>query len=361
MSKNLYVPSAIIKLFTEFANLKDVTPDIRGLASWGKRIDISNKKVQSVEVRKNGEHYPFNPRYLSMRFKEAEESLNVKMLSLDSDKLDSIAEECGYDNITDFLIRKGYIDEDTEGVIPSKNLDRLWKRNPPHPSEWLDKYILGARIVPALVAISSIPITLLLLASQYQMPSNLSLIFILILFSALAYSIAAWNSENGKNYEKKYFHSSKGMGFPTTYLMLYSYNSNYVESQKIEYRQNISAYFNINFLSEEQEKKNINRTKDLLNQAGIKVKNNVNSNKIRSANIKYGLIRNLIPATLVASILSFLCLLIGILLSQTQILICFSIMAPIFIIAHIQLRFGNSFKNAAEAFAIYLLDEFLSR
>ncbi|SMD36061.1 hypothetical protein SAMN04488029_2691 [Reichenbachiella faecimaris] len=361
---DISVPTnSIIPLLHKLAAKERLTTDKSGVSEVGRRISGKSKSGIKVFLEDaDGVEFPFvsNERYLYNLYDNTEKETR-EVRKVEKEYIDSIAKHLSYHDIASYLVKEGYIDPETSQPIKSKSIDLLIERNPPHPNEWIDKYILGARFVPSLISLSSIPILFsILVLDKYDIP-NFSVWMVLIVFITVAYAISGWLSMRGKEFEKKYFFSTSQKGFPTGYLMLYSHNSKYSENQKREYREKVIAYFGLHLKSKKEEGENEAEALQLLHESGTKVKDNVKSNIIRSSNIRYGLIRNLVPSTILAAVISIVELGVGVILKDQLISISSGVLILIFSFSYFQLRFGNTLKQAAEAYAIYLLDEFLSR
>lgn len=363
--KDISVPTrAIIPLLQKFAvkELGKEKANKSDVSELGRRISGKGKKDGDQVLMNDGNEFPFsgNNRYLENLYGLTEKD-DREVRNVDQEYINSISRHLGYIDIQDYLIKEKYVDPETNVQIQPKSIDQLLSRNPPYPNEWIDKYILGARFIPSLVALICLPTTFVILTLDKKDIPNIILLVILLIYISIAYVISGWNSIKGKEYQEKYFFTKGKNGLPTVYLMLYNEESKYSNNQKLEYREKVKAYFGLDLKSKKEESEDIISAIQLLNEAGIKVKDAVKSNIIRSSNIRYGLIRNLVPATLLGSVLSILSLGIGLFLNDQLTLITFSILAIILFMVHLQLRYGKTLRQAAEAYATYLLDEFLSR
>ncbi|MDN5201262.1 hypothetical protein QQ008_07815 [Fulvivirgaceae bacterium BMA10] len=348
MKRRTIPVKAFKQILEEFIEIKKINPpNSKGLKHWGDK----REKLQNGDI--------LEAKFLSNWYSKLEKLQPSDIVTFYEEKLIGVFQDLNYSGVDDFL-KKNRFSDDTGNLLPIKDLKALRSLNPPHPNEWIDKYTLSARFIPSIIALSNIPIFLSILSISKEVIPNFIVLIVLGLFVTVANGISGWISTKGKTFQDKYFSLDK-LGLPTSYLMLFDFDSKYSENQKVEYRDKVKAFFDLCLKSKPEEIEDKFGAVQLLSEAGIKVKDNVKSNIIRSCNIRYGQIRNLIPATIIGAIISLLCVLIGIVLNDMLIVITSAIMAIALISWHLHLRYGKSLRIAAETYATYLINEFLSR
>ncbi|MBL3656673.1 hypothetical protein [Fulvivirga sediminis] len=274
------------------------------------------------------------------------------------ENIDAIAKSAGYDDMKDFLSKHNlYASSDPFEVKLSNKL--LTDFNPKESSEWLDKYMLGARFLPALLGL--IPLVIWIYFSALKDTQETPTLYVIGLFIcvALAWGLSAWLATLGKKWEKKIFFAEGQKGFPTAYMMLYGATSKYSEDQKIKYRDKLIRYFDIEMPTKLEEQENEALAVQKLNQASYQLKNVVKSVVIRSALIRYGFLRNLIPSAWLAIILSLPALAYAWWHADILLLSILSIYA--FAAACYCMFYEDSVRKSSEAYGRYLIDEFMSR
>lgn len=339
---------AFQQILDDFIRKKKINPpDAKGLRQWCEKEELENDEV-------------LGEKYLSNWFSNLKKKEPSDSVGLYEEKIIGVVKELGYVDLRDFLDQNGYVDDSGE-LLPVKNLETLRQSNPPHTNEWLDKYIISARLVPGLISL--LPLILLFVIRIFEQNeiSNFLLTVFGFLFLSILYLLSNLIAALGRNFERKYFEMRGLKILPTAYLMSCLHESCFTERQKSEYRKKVLSYFQLCLLSNEQEKKNKIEALQLLAEAGEKVKNTVKKDTIRSANIQYGLFRNLVPSTLIGLVFSMSCVIYSIGNSSPTVLTIFIMLSVMLLISHLILRFGNQVRNMGETFATYLLNEFLSR
>ena len=357
-----YHKKQINLLIVEFAKLKKIAPPYKeGLAKWGREnLDKDKLDGGNFTKMKNGKSFPFSHRYLDARFEESKNLEESNMISLDSKIIDAIAIECDYNDYNDFLSKKGCDNPVVKDVVQSKNLKSLKNSNTQGSNRFLDRYDIEVLYIPAILGLIPIIIWVLLLVDLEKNISNF-IVFVSVILLIVAVIISSYLfSFFGKEYQKFYFRS-KTKGYPTSYLMLYGYDSKYSEQEKNKYREELFAYFKIIFPKKEEELKDEKRALNVLRIAEERLRNNIRNSKITNSLIRHNLFRNLVPATFFGIITSMCFLVIEIWQVNLKGIITFSLVLLLFFISHLYLRYGQPFLKTAESYANYLLDEFLSR
>ncbi|MBL6447067.1 hypothetical protein JMN32_12160 [Fulvivirga sp. 29W222] len=343
MADNGYPVEACLELLKELAYKHNYGPDGPGLYKLGKDCEIG----VPAEYLKNS-YYEFS-NLLKTNPKATK--------SFKNNYFDVIAREVGCSDLKDFVSRKGYSVPQPTEYQASHHV--LYQRNPPEAAEWIDKYVLGARVLPALLGV--MPLMILIYALLIDRNERSSSIYIigLLICVALAWGLSGWLATQGKRWEKRLFFSEGRKGFATAYMMLFSIRSKYSDNQKVQYRQKITRYFGIEFPSKEDELEDDKLALQKLHRAVFTLKNVVKSVVIRSALIRYGFLRNLIPAALLAAVLCAP----GLLYAWWQADLLFVILLGLYAFASIYyyLFHEKAVRRASEAYARYLIDEFLSR
>lgn len=347
MTKDGYYAEALVKLIDEVVKKNGLIPCQKGVAKYGKSKEGT---------------WIIGDRYLEERYRNYQDGLKENpslIVSPRKDYFDVIAKEAGFKNLEDFLTKNGFPTKKIESPSRLESKDHLSKGNPPHANEWIDKYIVGARIMPAFLGVFPLFITLFFVAVENKDWSNSTLAFAFFIGLGLTLGLAGWLSIFGKRWESKLFFHDGKKGFPTTYMMLFSTPGRYSEARKVAYRQKISAYFGIPFPSKEEELANEREAIQKLNEAGVRVKNTVKSVVIRSALTRYGFQRNLVPASLLATVLAIPCMALGIWKNNVPLMGAMALCLAAG--AYYSLRYPKWLKAASEAYARYLIDDFLSR
>jgi hypothetical protein len=106
--------------------------------------------------------------------------------------------------------------------------------------------------------------------------------------------------EISKYFERKYFTGDEAIGFPTTYLMMYS-NSMLSDSYKDTYRKLILKRFDIELLNKKDEGANIDEARKRLDEATGLVREELKDGYlVLKHNIWFGSLRNLIGGTIIS-------------------------------------------------------------
>ena len=348
MAKEGYYAEALVKLIDEAVAKNGFTPGkIRGV-------------IQFEKGKKGG--WIFGERYLENQYRKLQEGLEKDPLHIvnpQKEFFDAVAKEAWYKDLEDFLVRNSYPAKKIEPTPRFENKDHLSKGNPTHKEEWIDKYIVGARILPAFLGIFPLLVTLFFIVIEGNGWPGSTWAFMVFIGFGLTLALSGWLSIFGKRWESKIFFRDGKKGFPTTYMMLFSTKGRYTEERKVEYRKKVSAYFGITFPSKEEELANEIRAIQKLDEAGVRVKNAVKSVVIRSALTRYGFQRNLVPASLLAMGLAVPCMAYGI--WKNNVPLAGTMVVCLVAGGYYYLRQSKWVKVASEAYARYLIDDFLSR
>lgn len=279
--------------------------------------------------------------------------------------IETMARFLGYSSFSDFETKNA---DQIDALMKASNLkiepgdlNILHNRNPPHKNYWIDRYKLEARVIPAFFGLFPLVLLLGTLAVQSSEINNLMIVLVTIVFALISFQLTGWISTQGKKVQDKVFMGEGKKGFPTSHSMLYAFKGDFDLDQKQKYRDANTAFFGIVFPSLEEEQLDDSAAISKLNQAAYSVKNNVKSNIIFSSNIRYGKIRNSIPASLMGTIWSLVGLVTGIILNDMWLIILLSFSLASYILIYIRLRSYKGLKEAANLYSKYLLEEFLSR
>ena len=350
MAKEKYPVKVVFKLLTEVAqryNKEEFTREI-------------SKKLMKKYGLDVGEDYFYND-YTVLKYKNLDiavvrpkENLDVLAKEVDCENFDHYLSKIGYQ-----FAEKGKTKESIFLKTEESNSEFLLKRNPPHTKEWLDKYTFGAQIMPAFLGVFPLLITLVLVMSDYKPEAGNYFIFGIVIGFGLVIALSGWLAIAGKRWESKIFFSNGKKGFPTTYLMLFSMKNKFSEAQKQEYRDKVATYFGIHFPTKAEEETDESTAIQKLHQAGVKINKTIKSTVIRSAQIRYGFHRNLIPASIMAMVMAIPGAIYGVWRGNLPLIGCmvWCMAAGLYY----YLLHGKWVKMASEAYARYLIDEFLSR
>lgn len=345
MADHGYSAEACLELLKELAIKYEYEPTGPGLHRLGKQGII------------NG----VSEKYLNNIFLKCKNALDSDLfatVNFNQDNLDSIAKKAGYENFHAYLNEKGY-GIPNKAVDPQLSHQVLYQRNPPESAEWLDKYVLGARVLPAFLGVMPIVILVyFMLLQQSQISAAVYLTGIIICF-LLAWGLSGWLATRGKHWENRLFFGNGNKGFATAYFMLYHEPSKYSLEQKQLYRSKVTRYFNIDFPKKEDEQEDDTLALQRLHRAAFTIKNVVKSVVIRSALIRYGFLRNLIPSAILASVLCLPGLVYAWWKADLILMILLGLYA--FGAIYYYLFHERAVRRASEAYARYLIDEFLSR
>ncbi|MGD1840078.1 MAG: hypothetical protein ACFB0B_04165 [Thermonemataceae bacterium] len=348
MAKKRYPAIALIKLMEEAAEAKGYPPTKKGVTQYSKELD--NNADKEAE---------FEDRYVYSRYLDYEKLMTENaFVSPRKDFFDFIAKEAGYEDLHQYLEEHHYEIREGKDIPDFRKLSTLRQQNPPAPLEWIDQYIVGARILPTFLGVLPLFITLFFVKADHKDTSYL-LTFGLIICFGLVVGLAGWVAILGKWWEYKLFFSEGKPGFPTTYLMLFAWRSKFSTAEKQAYREKVTTYFGISFPLQAQETKNKTEAIQKLREAGMKVRNAVKTVVIRSALIRYGLLRNLVPASLLALFFAVVGFAYGLWQYNFLLMICMMGLSPFYLIYYV--KHAKWVVLASEAYARYLINEFLSR
>lgn len=353
-----YNSHAILLIIKECTQKSKVNLDPSGISKTYE--DIKEFAAEREGLSVGADDYLYKIYRLALNASEKRVDIGMKYSNLLT-----ICQYVGYKSYKYFLEKNSIdINEAETSVhreITTRKIEILQRGNHNNENEWLDKYVLGARIIPALFGLIPLVLTLSILVFQSTDITNTAIILVAILFITLGYGLSGWLSTMGKQTEAKFFHSHSKRGFPTSYLMLFSYKSEYSTEVKQKYRDEITAFFGIEFPAQEEEKKNEKSTLQKLHEATFKIKNNVKTKIIRSSNIRYGKIRNSIPSSLMGLSLSLAGLVTGVFVSDLLAIIVLSISFVFYLLTYLYLKTYKSLESASRLYAKYLIEEFLSR
>ncbi len=359
MKNTDYNSHALLLLIEECTKKSNVQLDLAGITKTYENIKEFAEKNDNQNVAELDEYLY---KIYRQAFIASEKGVGIGMKY---SNLLTVCKYAGYKDFKDFLEKKSIeINEAETSVnkeITRQKIEILQRGNPNNENEWFDKYVIGARVVPALFGLIPLALTLSLIVLQSTEITNTVIILVTILFIALGYGLSGWLSTLSKKTEDKVFHSKGKRGFPTSYLMLFAYKSEYSTEVKQKYRDGISAFFGIEFPTQEEEKRNELFALQKLHEATFKVKNNVRNKIIRSSNIRYGKIRNSIPSSLMGVFLSLVGFLIGVIMVNQLMMLLLGVCFGFYLITYLYLNTYKSLLSASKLYAKYLLEEFLSR
>ena len=350
MAKEKYPVGIILKLLLEVAERYNVE-------GFTRQISENLKTKYNLKVTKDyfyNNYTDLKNRSLDSTIGRSKENLDVLAKEVDCENFDQYLSKIGYQ-----VAEKGKTKESIFLKTEESNSEFLLKRNPPHTKEWLDKYTFGAQIMPAFLGVFPLLTTLALVMPDYKPEADNYFIFGIVIGFGLAIALSGWLAMVGKRWESKIFFSNGKKGFPTTYLMLFSMKNKFSEAQKQEYRDKVATYFGILFPTKAEEESDETEAIQKLHQAGVKINKTIKSTVIRAAQIRYGFHRNLIPASIMAMVMAIPGAIYGVWRGNLPLIGCmvWCMAAGLYY----YLLHGKWVKMASEAYARYLIDEFLSR
>ncbi|GAA0191862.1 hypothetical protein GCM10009122_54490 [Fulvivirga kasyanovii] len=348
MAEEGYPARLLLDLLKDLALNYEYQPTASGLRQFGDEHFKGSTTVKGA--------------YLKNRFYDCEKALKSNgenaTLNVRDEYFDAIAVKAGYKDLLDYLKAKGYKTQN-KPVGGHLNHQVLYQRNPPESAEWLDKYVLGARVLPAFLGVT--PVVILVYFMLLQQPQTSVAVYLtgIVICFLLAWGLSGWLATRGKYWENRLFFGDGNKGFATAYFMLYHEPSKYSIEQKQLYRSKVARYFNIDFPKKEDEQEDDTLALQRLHRAAFTIKNVVKSVVIRSALIRYGFLRNLIPSAILAAVLC----LPGLVYAWWQADLILMILLGLYAFASIYyyLFHEKAVRRASEAYARYLIDEFLSR
>lgn len=328
---------------------------------------ISPDFIGDERLKVNNELFPFNNRkvnkWLYNTYGCIEEDIKLEKTSrpVQINFLESILKYLSYRDLDDFLKKNGFGTSENPEIVKKIDVAYIESKNEKYSSSYYDfLYKMGARFLPSAIALFCLPVfSYTLIFDNHEQYQSISFL-IPVVYILLVIAQHGWIATLGKKYEENFF--QKRNGFPSEYLMLYSHESDYTDEDKDDYRKRIESCFdNLRLKGKQEELEDVKSALRLLRKAYLKIKIPVKGVTIISANTKYGQTRNLIPATLILCALSFLTSISGLLMNS---FLTYTIQIGIFLLAiswHLYLRKGDLLKRTAEAYATYLINEFLGR
>jgi len=307
-------------------------------------------------------------KYFGNKYHELKAKDPDQIVSAQEAPFNALAHVTGYKNFKNYLIQKGYplppkntaaataTKQTDKNNQPDKNkLQALQQYNTVNPAQSGKKYYWQTQVIPALVAFAPLFISIGIL---YQTSSKI-LAFLTLGWAATGLLMAKVIAGMGKSIEKKMLEKNGIMQYPTITKMIYTAKGTFRDDQKEEYRKKINALFHIQFPNKHEEAENPAQATICLNSAISKLKEYVKTNKIEAAHLRYMQYRNLLPALCMAFIFSLLGSLPHLLGGQSEALyLQLGLLAGTIILFFITTK---NITTASEAFAQYLIEEFLRR
>jgi preprotein translocase subunit SecF len=227
--------------------------------------------------------------------------------------------------------------------------------------KYVNKYVLLARYVPGLITLAPLSLIYFFLTKEngdYNLVDYFKSLTFVVGVSGifiLTFFISMVVKELGYYLEKKYFKSQ--LGFPSTYLMLYSDNSLPTQTKDL-YGRKIYADFSLTRLNLVQEANNKQEALKVLNQATRLLSTRYQQNEqVKDANIAYGFSRNLSGGLFIAIPSAIIGIAIALYMQYKPLLLWSAICATIYIllaIFHKVWIINNSEKYAEKLFAVYM-------
>lgn len=223
-------------------------------------------------------------------------------------------------------------------------------------------YTLTARIMPAFLCSLSVILLMYFLVkitevkqfADYMAAIKIGGVSVYLIF---LYFFAHIIRATSKYYENKYFVNDKG--FPTTYFMAYS-DSKYSKEYKSRFREKLKQVFNWELLDEENERANYTEAKKRLDEATRLIIPYVgDGNLVKSYNIWYGFVRNLIGGLVYSLLFCAMNVWIGQLLIKEALLIYLScVLFSVYLLLYIFRE--TILRQYAENYADKLIAEFMN-
>ncbi len=350
MAKKGFPAKALLQLMNELAKKSGYSQDRSGVAALQRSKDFKEKG--SI----------IGDRYLENRYGEYDKKVDqdpAARVACKEDYFDIVAQMTGYGDLRDFLIKNNHEDKKQEILKPKKNTEHLSKGNPPQHNEYIDKYVLEARLLPSFLGFFPLLVFIFFAEFADHEVSESELWAVKILCLGLVVGFSGWIATTGKKYDGKTFFGTGKKGFPTAYMMLYASYGKYTEEEKREYREKVRDYFGLEFQTKEEEAMDESVAIQQLSKAASRVNKTVKSVVIRSAIAKYGFHRNLVPASKLA--LTFATAAIGFSFwkAHWSMLLFQSLLFAAFLLYYLSYR--RWIIKSSEDYARYLIDEFLSR
>jgi hypothetical protein len=226
----------------------------------------------------------------------------------------------------------------------------------------MNKYLILARYIPALITLMPISLMYFFLTkeqSDYSLGEYLrSFTFIMGLSGSFVFTffMSMVVRELGYYLEKKYFKYK--LGFPSTYLMLYS-DAKLPYQLKNLYGRKIYLDFSLTRLNEIEEAGNQPEAIRILSQASRMLSTRYQNNEqVKDANIAYGFSRNVSGGLLISIPTAVLGICFGIYLHQQALAFWSAFCVAIYILVaifHKSWIRNNSEKYAEKLFSVYLV------
>lgn len=226
-----------------------------------------------------------------------------------------------------------------------------------------NRYIFFARYLPGLITLAPAALLYFILTSHYTaytLPAYFtSTIFIAGISGTfvLTFFVSMTAREFGTYLECKYF--KKKLGFPTSYLMLYSNGSMPVQV-KDQYGNSIKRDFGLNRLDATEELASQVDALQILNHASRLLSTKYQQHEqVKDANISYGFCRNMCGGLFISIPLAIVGIIVGLWLKMTVLVFWSSTI--FFILALVALLHKKWMTTNAEKYAEKLLSVYLSQ
>jgi len=227
--------------------------------------------------------------------------------------------------------------------------------------KYLNKYIILARYIPGLITL--VPLSLIYFfitkqESEYSLSDYLkSFTFVVGLSGSfvLTFFMSMVVRELGYYLEKKYF--KRKMGFPSTYLMLYSDTKLPIQMKNL-YGRKIYSDFSLTRLNEIEEANNPPEALRTLSQASRMVSTRFQQHEqVKDANVAYGFCRNVSGGVFISIPSALVGVCIGLYIHLQPLVVWSAVCAGIYLliaIFHKSWITNNSEKYAEKLFSVYL-------
>jgi len=342
--KRKFDPYLVKRLFEEIAENEGKTcgsSDSKDLA-----INISE------EVKGLSEDYaPIGPLYIYNGVAFCENAIKGgKEVGFSESHLNSIAYYLGFEGIDEYLGNQDQVE------TPAKNKKPGFTVRPPYYTPKLNTYFIQARFIPGMFI--SIPILFLSkeLKDLMNIPIEYGLAILVVIFGLSGIIGGQISSIISKVFQNQLF--TKKKGFPSAYFMLYAHPK-YPNDVKDQYRYKVSELFGLKLLTQSEEKDQpieaINRLK-LSTEGLVSV---VNSQKLFAANLRYGLARNMLGASLITLPLALAGFILGYLNNNSIQMLGLGLWGGFSLI--LLLFWRPLLRSSAESYAQQLLFEFMNR
>lgn len=227
----------------------------------------------------------------------------------------------------------------------------------------LNRYVFFARYLPGLITLTPAALLYFILTSHYTaytLPAYLtSTTFIAGISGAfvLTFFVSMAAREFGTYLERRYFKNK--LGFPTSYLMLYS-NVNMPVQIKDRYGNNIKRDFGLNRLNAIEEQTSQAEALQILNHASRLLSTKYQQHEqVKDANISYGFCRNICGGLFISLPLAVIGITVGLWLKMTVLLFWSSTI--FFILVMLAVLHKKWMTTNAEKYAEKLLSVYLSQ